>query len=57
MRSGTCGLGNVADRALTDCSGVPLDLHELDRIIGFPAGGNRMRAIVASLAIDTSMTG
>ena len=56
MGSSTAGRGQVANRALFQGAGMPLEIDEFNRIPGFSAGSDGMRAIVATLAVNAAMT-
>lgn len=51
------GLDGMASGAIAECAWVALQLVELDCVVRFPAGCDSMRAIMTTLAIDSSMAG
>ena len=57
MRSETGGLSQVADGAVIDCSCMPLQCHEFDRIIRLAAGGDGMRTVMAGLTVHAAVAG
>ena len=57
MHKPVCWLSGVADRAFAECASMPLELEELYRVIGLPAGCNGVGAVVAGFAINTAVAG
>ena len=55
VRSQPRGLGQMANRAGVQRAGMPLQLDELDRVVGFAAGRDSVCAVVAGLAVYAAM--
>ena len=55
MRTHASRIGQVADGTLIECASITLQVYELDRISRFGTGCDGMGAVMASLAVDTSM--
>ena len=55
MRTLASWIGQVANCALFQSAGITLQIFEFDRISRFSAGGDSMGAVMASLAIYTSV--
>lgn len=56
MRAAAAGGGRMAHGAFIQRTGVTLKLHEFDRVSGFAAGGDGMRAVVTGLTVHTTVT-
>jgi hypothetical protein len=54
--SSAAGRGQMANRALLQGAGMPLEIDEFNRISGFSAGSDGMRAIVATFAVNAAVT-
>jgi hypothetical protein len=53
--SSAAGRGQMANRALLQGAGMPLEIDEFNRIPGFSAGGDGVGAIMTTFAVNAAV--